>query len=206
MDLIETDYVDDIDTESVVDLAIGNILEQLDPHSVYINQDELEYVEQSMKGSFVGIGVTFNVFNDTLAVIKAMPGGPAIEAGIEAGDRILYAGSQKIFGHSISADSITQLLRGEKNSMIDLRVFRKKDSTTFNTKVTRKAIPIKSIDVAIALQDSIGYIKINRFSETTHTEFVEGLDGLLQKNIKSLIVDLRDNGGGYMEPAIQIAD
>lgn len=206
MDLIETDYVDDIDTESVVDMAIGNILEQLDPHSVYINQDELEYVEQSMKGSFVGIGVTFNVFNDTLAVIKAMPGGPAIEAGIEAGDRILYAGSQKIFGHSISADSITQLLRGEKNSMIDLRVFRKKDSTTFNTKVTRKAIPIKSIDVAIAMQDSIGYIKINRFSETTHTEFVEGLDGLLQKNIKSLIVDLRDNGGGYMEPAIQIAD
>src|SRR5690554_487743 len=128
MDLIETDYVDDIDTESVVDLAIGNILEQLDPHSVYINQDELEYVEQSMKGSFVGIGVTFNVFNDTLAVIKSLPEGPAKEAGIEAGDRILYAGNQKIFGNHISSDSITEVLRGEQDSSIDLKIFRKKNN------------------------------------------------------------------------------
>lgn len=204
MDLIETDYVDDVDTDEVVDLAINNILGQLDPHSVYINQDELGVVEQSMKGSFVGIGITFNVFNDTLAVIKALPAGPAKEAGIEAGDRILYAGKQKIFGNQISSDSITEILRGEENSTINLKVFRKKDSTTFDAKVTRKAIPIKSVDVAIAVHDSIGYIKINRFSETTHAEFVEGLNKLT--NIKSLVVDLRDNGGGYMEPAIQIAD
>src|SRR5690606_37343508 len=184
MDLIETDYVDDVDTDEVVDLAINNILGQLDPHSVYINQDELGQVEQSMKGSFVGIGITFNVFNDTLAVIKSLPAGPAKEAGIEAGDRILYAGEQKIFGNQISSDSITQILRGEENSTINLKVFRKKDSTTFDTKVTRKAIPIKSVDVATVVHDTVGYIKINRFSETTHTEFAEGLDKLIQKNVK----------------------
>lgn len=206
MDLIETDYVDDVDTDAVVDLAINNILGQLDPHSVYINQDELGQVEQSMKGSFVGIGITFNIFNDTLAVIKSLPEGPAKEAGIEAGDRILYAGNQKIFGNHISSDSITEVLRGEQDSSIDLKIFRKKNNTIFNTKVTRKAIPIKSVDVAVVVRDTIGYIKVNRFSETTHTEFADGLDKLIKRNIKTLIVDLRDNGGGYMEPAIQIAD
>src|SRR5690606_39647662 len=101
-----------------------------------------------------------------------------------------YAGKQQIFGNQILSDSITEILRGEENSTINLKVFRKKDSTTFDTKVTRKAIPIKSVDVAIAVHDSIGYIKINRFSETTHAEFVEGLNKLT--NIKSLVVDLRD--------------
>lgn len=206
IDLIETDYVDDINTESVVDMAINNILGQLDPHSVYINQDELAEVEQSMKGSFVGIGVTFNVFNDTLAVIKSSPEGPAKAAGIQAGDRILFAGNQQIFGNQIATDSITALLRGEENSTIDLKIFRKKDGSTFTTKVTRKNIPIKSVDAATVINDTIGYIKINRFSETTYTEFSNGLDKILKNKINTLVIDLRDNGGGYMEPAIQIAD
>lgn len=206
IDLIEQEYVDNIDTDSIIDLTMNTILEQLDPHSVYIAKNEMEEVEQSMKGSFVGIGINYNSFNDTLAVIKAIPGGPSAKAGIQAGDRLLYAGKQKLFGNHLSNDSIVTLLRGEVNSQVPIQIYRKKTKQIINLTLTRGEIPLKSVDVAVQLNDTLGYIKINRFAENTFTEFKEGLTLLQQKGTKALILDLRDNGGGYMEPAIQIAD
>ncbi len=206
IDLIEQEYVDNIDTDSIIDLTMNTILEQLDPHSVYIAKSEMEEVEQSMKGSFVGIGINYNSFNDTLAVIKSIPGGPSAKAGIQAGDRLLYAGKQQLFGQHLSNDSVVNILRGETNSKVQLQVYRKKTNQVLNINVIRGEIPLKSVDVAIKLNDTLGYIKVNRFAETTFTEFKEGLNKLQRQGTKALIVDLRDNGGGYMEPAIQMAD
>lgn len=206
IDLIEQEYVDNIDTDSIIDLTMNTLLEQLDPHSVYIAKSEMQEVEQSMKGSFVGIGINYNNFNDTLAVIKSIAGGPSAKAGIQAGDRLLYAGKRQLFGQHLTNDSVVSILRGEVNSQIQLQIYRKKTKQIMNVLVTRGEIPLKSVDVALKLKDTLGYIKINRFAENTYTEFKEGLDKLQKQGAKALVLDLRDNGGGYMEPAIQIAD
>ncbi len=206
IDLIEQEYVDNVDTDSIIDLTMNNLLEHLDPHSVYIAQSEMEEVQKSMKGSFVGIGINYNLFNDTLAIIKAIPGGPSYKAGLRAGDRILFADNHKIFGNNLTNDSLVNILKGKMDSTVKLKVYRKKDGKFLNVDVKRGEIPLKSVDVAIKINDTLGYIKINRFSETTYKEFKAGLDKLQAKGIKSLVLDLRDNGGGYMEPAIQIAD
>lgn len=206
IDLIENEYVDNVDTDSIIDLTMNTLLSQLDPHSVYIAQDEMEEVGQSMKGSFVGIGINYNTFNDTVAIIKPIPGGPSDKAGLLAGDRILYADQIKIYGESLSNDSLVGILKGQADTKVKLKIFRKKTNQYFDVNVTRGEIPLKSVDASIKINDTLGYIKINRFSETTYNEFKSGMDQLLKSGIKALVIDLRDNGGGYVEPAVKIAD
>ena len=206
MDFIESEYVDDVDADSIVDLTVNSILEKLDPHSVYIPKEEMEAVAQSMKGDFVGIGVTFYMYKDSVAVIKPIAGGPSEKAGIKSGDRILYADNTQLYGRNLPSDSLFSKLKGKKGSKLTLTVFRKSENKKFKVNITRDVIPIKSVDAAVMVNNKMGYIKINRFAETTYDEFREGLLGLKKQGAKQLIIDLRDNGGGYLEKAVDIAD
>lgn len=206
IDFIDSEYIDDVNTDSIVDLTVNSILEKLDPHSVYINKEEMEGVAQSMKGDFVGVGVNFYMYKDSVAVIKPIAGGPSEKAGIRAGDRILYAGNVKLFGRKLPNDSLFASLKGQKGSSVLLTVYRKSANKTFKVKVTRDVVPIKSVDVAVMADATTGYIKVNRFAETTFTEFHNALASLKRGGAKSIIIDLRDNGGGYLEKAVEIAD
>lgn len=206
IDLIEQEYVDNVNTDSIIDMTVNNILSQLDPHSTYISKSEFDEVQNVMKGSFVGIGINYYVMNDTLAVVKPLPGGPSDKAGLKAGDRILYAEKVQLFNQGLSNDSIINLLKGNNGSKALLKVYRKSSNKVFDVEITRGEVPLKSVDVALKIDNKTGYIKINRFAETTYAEFKEGLESLLKQGISELVLDLRENGGGYMEPAIQIAD
>lgn len=206
IDFIDNEYVDDVDTDSIVNLTVDNILAQLDPHSVYIPASDQQEVMESMKGNFVGIGVNFYMYKDSVAVIKPVDNGPSAKAGIKAGDRILYADQTKLYGRKLPTDSLFSKLKGTVGSDIELTIYRKSERKKLKIKVKRDVIPLKSVDAALLLSNSTGYIKINRFAETTYKEFMLGLSKLKQQGAKSLIIDLRDNGGGYMEEAIAIAD
>lgn len=206
IDYIDYEYVDDVNTDSIVDVTVNKILENLDPHSVYIPKQEYANVSESMKGDFVGIGVSFYNVNDTVVVIQALEGGPSEKIGIRGGDRILYADGVPLFDRKISNDSLTNQLKGKENSKVTLKVLRKglKKLLTFN--VRRGKVPIKSVDAAYMLTDNLGYIKINRFAETTFKEFREALKELEKQGATQIALDLRDNPGGYLSEAINIAD
>ncbi|AOW09075.1 S41 family peptidase [Flavobacterium gilvum] len=206
IDFIDSEYVDDVNTDSIVSLTVNSILAKLDPHSVYIPPSEQAEIAETMKGDFVGIGINFYMHNDSVAVINPVKNGPSAKAGIKAGDRILYAGKTKLYGRKLPNDSLFAKLKGEVGSKIELTVYRKAERKKMKITIKRDVIPLKSVDVALRLDNTTGYIKINRFAETTFDEFHKALISLKKQGIKSLVVDLRDNGGGYMEEAIAIAD
>src|SRR5574343_753455 len=206
IDFIEKEYVDSLNTDSIVDLTVNGILEKLDPHSVYIPKSDLDAITQSMRGDFVGIGVNFYMYNDSLAVIKPIAFGPSEKVGIKAGDRILFADRLQLYNKKISTDSLFTILKGEQGSTIKLTVFRKSENKKFAVNVKRDVIPIKSVDIATMVSKTAGYIKVNRFAETTYDEFFKGLSQLKKQGAKEIIIDLRDNGGGYLETAVTIAD
>ncbi len=206
IDYIDYEYVDKVNTDSIVDVTVNEILENLDPHSVYIPADEYENNADDMRGNFVGIGISFYVYKDTIAVIRTISGGPAAKVGIKAGDRILSANGKILFGDTIERDSITKYLKGEINSKVNLKIFRKGENKLLDFKVKRKRVPLVSVDASYKLTDELGYIKINRFSETTYNEFKEALDDLIDKGITKLVLDLRNNPGGYISTAEKIVD
>ncbi len=206
IDFIERDYVDYVNTDSIVDLTVNGILEKLDPHSVYIPKHEQAFVAESMRGDFVGIGVNFYIYKDTVAVIKPLPGGPSEKAGIQSGDRILFADTYQLYGKKLPNDSLYSKLKGTVGSSITLTVFRKSQNKRLKFTLKREVVPIKSVDVAMMIANEIGYIKVNRFSETTYQEFKSGLDKVVAQGAKRVVIDLRDNGGGYLEKAVQMAD
>jgi carboxyl-terminal processing protease len=206
IDFIENEYVDDIDTDSIVDLTVNNILANLDPHSVYIPPSEQTEVAEMMKGDFVGIGVNFYMYKDTVAIIKPIENGPSERAELHPGDRILYAGSDKLFGRNLPTDSLFSKLKGEAGSQVMLTIYRKSENRTFKRQITRSVIPIKSVEAAVMVNPTTAYIKITRFAESTYDEFHTALISLKKQGATSLIVDVRENGGGYMEKAIEIAD
>jgi carboxyl-terminal processing protease len=206
INLIDTEYVDIVNTDSIVDLAVNDILKQLDPHSVYIAREELESVTQSMKGDFVGIGINFYMHKDTLSVINVVENGPSEKAGLQSGDKILFADKTKLFGRKLPTDSLFSKLKGDIGSEVELTIFRKMFNKKLKLIVTRDIVPIKSVDIALMLDKKVGYIKINRFSETTYTEFHKELLLLKKQNAQTIVIDLRNNGGGYLEKAVEIAD
>ncbi|OUS01400.1 peptidase S41 [Flavobacteriales bacterium 33_180_T64] len=206
IDYIDYEYVDDINTDSIVDVTVNGILKNLDPHSTYIPKSELERVTNNMKGDFVGLGVNFYTYNDTITVIRTIEGGPSEKAGIKAGDRILMADGDSIFGKEWSNKDIIQKLKGEKGSKVKLGVYRKGEDALLEFKVKRGVVPIKSVDAAYMLTDKLGYIKINRFAESTYKEFKKALDKLQDKGATQLALDLRDNPGGFLGIAEQIVD
>lgn len=206
IDFIDNEYVDDVNTDSIVSLTVDNILAKLDPHSVYISPQQQAEIAETMKGDFVGIGINFYIFKDTVAVITPVKNGPSAKAGILAGDRILFANKKKLFGRKLPNDSLFATLKGEVGSQIELTVYRKSQNKKLKVNLKRDVIPLKSVDVALRLNATTGYIKINRFAGTTYDEFKKALSSLKKQGIKSLVIDVRDNGGGYMEEAIGIAD
>jgi carboxyl-terminal processing protease len=206
INLIDTEYVDSVNTDSIVNLAVNDILAQLDPHSVYIAKEELEDVTQSMKGDFVGIGINFYMHKDTLSVINVVENGPSEKAGLQSGDKILFADKTKLFGRKLPTDSLFAKLKGDIGSEVELTIFRKMQNKKLKLTVKRDIVPLKSVDVGLMINKKVGFIKINRFSETTYDEFHRELLLLKKQNAETIIVDLRDNGGGYLEKAVEIAD
>jgi carboxyl-terminal processing protease len=206
IDFINEEYVDDVNSDSIVDLTVNSILANLDPHSVYIPPSEQSSEAEIMRGDFVGIGVNFYMFNDTVTIVKPLDNGPAEKAGILAGDRILYADKDKLFGRKLPTDSLFNKLKGEEGSSVLLTIYRKSTNKKLKIPVVRDVVPIKSVDTYLKLNATTGYIKINRFSENTYDEFRLGLEQLKKQGMKTLIIDLRDNGGGYLEKAVEIAD
>ncbi len=206
IDYIDYEYVDEINTDSIVDVTVNGILDNLDPHSIYIPKDELQRVTDNMKGDFVGIGISFYTYKDTITVIRPIEGGPSEKAGIKGGDRIITANGDSIFGRAWSNEAIINKLRGEKNSKITLEVYRPKDDKLLTFKVKYSDIPIKSVDAYYMLTEELGYIKINRFAESTYKEFKKALDALQDRGATKLALDLRDNPGGFLGIAEQIVD
>lgn len=206
IDYIEYEYVDDVNIDSIVDVTVNGILTDLDPHSVYIPQEEYAMVSESMKGDFVGIGVSFYSVNDTIVVIQPLEGGPSEKVGIMGGDRILYADGKPLFNKNISDDSITEQLKGEENTKVALKVYRKGNPELLEFNVRRGRVPLKSVVAAYMLTDKLGYIKINRFAESTYTEFKESLIKLKEQGATKIALDLRNNPGGYLGEATQIVD
>lgn len=206
IDYIDYEYVDDVNTDSIVDVTVNGILENLDPHSVYIPKSEMQQVTENMKGDFVGIGINFYPYKDTVAVIRPTSGGPSEKAGIKSGDRIVMADGVPIFGKNWSNDSIIDRLKGERNTKVDLKVYRRGEDKLLDFQVKRTDIPIKSVDAAYMLTEDLGYIKINRFAESTYREFKKALDYLLSEGAIQLALDLRDNPGGFLGVAEQIID
>ena len=206
IDYIDYEYVDNVNTDSIVDVTVNGILENLDPHSVYIPKSQYAHSADDMRGAFIGIGVSFYMYKDSIAVIRAIEGGPAELAGIKGGDRIIYADGKKLFGELVERDSIANYLKGEINSRVALDVYRPSENKTLEIKVRRKQVPLVSVDASYKISDDLGYIKINRFSETTYKEFKSALSTLKNQGITKLVLDLRNNPGGYISTAERVVD
>ncbi len=204
MDLIESKYVDTVNINMLADTAIQAMLAKLDPHSVFIPAKELDQVNEEIAGSFFGIGIEFNVFNDSMHVINVLKDGPSFKAGLKTGDRILKADGQIISGKKISADSIRLLLRGQIGSVVDVEILR--DNKKMNISIKRDIIPISSVDAAYMIDSESGFIRLNKFSQQTYREFMQNLEALKKQGMKKLILDLRGNGGGVLDDAVEIAD
>jgi len=206
IDYIDYEYVDDVNTDSIVDVTVNSILEKLDPHSVYISEKEMSSVADNMKGDFVGIGINFYSYHDTIAVIKTVKDGPSHAKGILPGDRILMADEDTLYGHDFPSEIIVDKLKGKEGTSVDLTVFRKSENRTFNVKVKRGIAPLKSVDAFYMLTKDMGYIKVNRFAESTYKEFKDALGKLQKRGARKLVLDLRDNPGGYLGMAEEMAD
>lgn len=206
IDYIQRDYVDTVDTDNLLDGAITEMMGKLDPHSVYIPKERLQAVTESMQGNFVGIGVQFRMLEDSIMVIRPIENGPSIKAGIKAGDRILMANKDTLFGKNLPSNKVPDFLKGKPNTQVKLQIYRKENDSTFNVMVNRGNVNIKSVDVAYMLNDSIGYIKLDRFARNTYKEFKTSLDELLTDGMTDLVLDLRGNGGGFMDIANSIID
>lgn len=206
IDYIDYEYVDKVNTDSIVDVTVNTILSDLDPHSVYIPKKNLNKVTESMNGEFVGIGVSFYVRKDTISIIKTIAGGPSRKAGLKAGDKILLANNDTLFGSGITNDKVIQTLKGEIDSKVVLTIYRASENKTLKISVKRGVVALKSVPIAYMVQDNLGYIKINRFAETTYDEFREELLKLKKKGMANLILDLRGNPGGFLDRAQQIVD
>lgn len=206
IDYINRDYVDEIDTDSLLDKTIEDILGQLDPHSTYIHKSEFAAVEESMQGNFQGIGVEFELQRDTIVVVSPISGGPSEQLGIEAGDRIVTVNGDTVAGIGMQNRDVIAKLRGKKGSTVDVQIFRNGSSNLLDFTIERDDIPLVSIDVAYMVNDSVGYIKLSRFAETSYREFALARQELLDQGMEQLIFDLRGNPGGYLHIADKIAD
>ena len=198
-------YVASVDSRRLAEDAINGILKKLDPHSAYSNAQETKKFTEPLEGSFEGIGVQFNVLEDTLVVIQPVPKGPSEKVGILAGDRIVSVNDTAIAGVKMSREEIMHRLRGRKGSHVDLGVVRREISDTLHFDVVRDKIPVNSVDAAYMVTPRIGLIRFNNFAQTTHAEVVEAIKKLRAQGMVDLIIDLQQNGGGYLQAAADIA-
>ncbi len=206
LNYIEANYVDSVDRDEIVESVIPVMLHELDPHSVYIPAQELTAANEQLQGNFEGIGISFNMLTDTVLIISTIPGGPSEKVGVMAGDKIIFVEDSLIAGQGISDEDIMGMLKGPRGTEVTIKVLRKGVDELIPFTITRDKIPIYSIDAAYMVNDNTGFIKINRFSMTTYEEFIEAINELKAKNMEKLILDLRGNVGGVMDPSIKISD
>ncbi len=206
LSFINKHYVDPLSIDSLTEAIMPHIFEELDPHSIYIPAEEMQGMNESLEGEFDGIGVVFNMATDTVIVINVIPSGPSDKAGMRGGDRIVEINDSLVAGVKFPQDDVMKLLRGKRGTTVKLGVERQGAEQLLEVEVTRGVIPIKSIQSAIILRDSIGYIKMLQFARSTHSEIVAAIDKLEASGLKSLILDLRGNSGGYLDQAISIAN
>lgn len=205
--LIQQQYVDTIDVNELVELSIPELLAQLDPHSAYIPKKDLTGVNDELEGSFSGVGVSFQITNDTVVVIDVINEGPAEKVGILPGDRIVYANDKLLAGSKITNEDVFKTLRGKKGTRVFLKIKRTNSPKLLSYDVVRGDIPDKSVNAAYLLDDKkTGFVKIGKFSRTTYDEFMNAMTTLADRGAKQFIIDLRDNSGGYMDQAIMMAN
>lgn len=206
LNYIREEYVDSVDIRHLEESTIVALLSELDPHSVYIPAKDLQAVNEPLEGNFDGIGVQFNMPEDTVVIINTIPGGPSDKVGILAGDRIVRINDSLVAGVGIPQDDIVDMLKGPQGTRVKVGIKRKGVPEELTFEITRDKIPLYSVDVAYRVNDSTGYIKISKFARTTFNEFMDAASRLKEQGMTGLIIDLRGNSGGYMDAATHIAD
>lgn len=206
MQIIDFAYVDSTNAGKLVETAIVEMLKELDPHSAYIPKEEVEKVNEPLEGSFEGIGVTFQIFNDTILVISPVPGGPSDKLGILAGDKIIKIEGEEATGKKINNQYVMERLRGKKGTIVNVSIKRGNKTKLIEFDIVRDKIPLTSIDATYMADKETGYIKLTRFSRTSMEEFRESVEKLKQTGMKDLILDLRNNTGGYLDVAVSLSD
>ncbi len=204
--LVHNDYVDDVDTEKLVETAIVEMLSELDPHSIYLPAEDSEISKSQLQGNFEGIGVEFNIFKDTIYVVSPISGGPSESLGIMPGDKIVTVDDELVAGVAITSRGVIDRLRGERGSKVKVEIKRKGEEKLLEYVITRDVIPQYSVDVSYMVNDEVGYIKVSRFAATTYMEFKEALGSLQSQGMRKLILDLTGNPGGRMNVAINMVD
>ena len=199
-------YVDSTKENKIVEDAIVAALKELDPHSVYIPSDEVKKMNEPLVGNFEGVGIEFNILNDTLIVVSPITGGPSEKVGIIAGDKIISVNGENIAGIGLQNSDVQDKLRGKKGTKVNVTILRNSKNELLDFTITRDEIPIFSVHASFMATPDIGYIKINRFAQNTDKEFTDALEALKKQKMKHLIIDLSGNGGGYLKTAIQLAD
>ncbi len=206
LNLIQDKYVDTVDMDSLVELAIPALLSNLDPHSAYIPAADFEAVNSELESKFSGIGVSFQILNDTINVIEVISGGPSEKVGLMPGDRIIEVDGESMTGPKITNNDVFSKLRGEKGTHVTVTVQRNTAKKPLTYEIVRDDIPSTSVDASFLINDSIGYIKVSRFAKDTYNEFLNSANNLWRNGATSFILDLRSNSGGYMEPALLMAN
>ncbi|MFH0759125.1 MAG: S41 family peptidase [Bacteroidota bacterium] len=206
MEKVSHYYVDSINDSEVVEDAIEHLLHELDPHSSYVSKEELEELNEQLEGEFDGIGVSFNILEDTIYIIRAISGGPSEKVGIMAGDRIVKVEGETVAGTGVTTRDVQRMLKGPKGTMVDISVLRRGESRLLEFTITRDKIPVYSLDASYMVNDRIGYVKLARFSHTSLEEFETSMKQLKEEGMKDLILDLSGNGGGWLPVAVDLAD
>lgn len=203
---VEQDYVDSVSRETLTVNAIEGILDKLDPHSVYIPAEDFGEAEDQLNDNFEGIGIQFRIEKDTIMVIQVIPGGPSEKAGLLAGDRIVEINDSLVAGTGITSNQAVRLLKGKRGTVVKVGIHRRGLADLVDFSLTRDVIPTYSIDISYMVNDSVGYIKLSRFAVSTYEEMVSALNKLLNEGMTRLILDLRENTGGYLQASIHVSD
>lgn len=203
---IDQMYVDSVEKKQLIEKAIVAMLDGLDPHSYYISSEELQALQEPLEGNFEGIGVEFMIQKDTLMVVSPIQGGPSESAGILAGDRIIEVDGENIAGTGITNQQVMKLLKGEKGTQVELGIQRRKEMNLRTFNITRDRIPIHSVVASVMVEEEVGYLKLTRFAKNSYDEFLQGMEELIAEGAKKVILDLRGNGGGYLNVAIPMVE
>ena len=206
LSLIDAFYVDTVNLPGLTEKAIVDVLRSLDPHSSYISAKDVKEMNEPLIGNFDGIGIQFDILHDTIIVIEPLPNGPSFKVGLLAGDRIVTVNDEKVTGIKISIAGVKSRLMGPKGTKVNIGIFRKGEKNLLTFTISRDKIPINSLDASYMINNETGYIKLNKFAATTQTEFSDAIAGLHTGNLKNIILDLRNNPGGYMLAAVEIAN
>ncbi len=206
LSLVKNEYVDEAETSVLVEDAIGHMLGKLDPHSSYISAKDQVAANEDLRGNFEGIGIEFNIFHDTLVVVAALSGGPSESVGLKSGDKIVKVGDKVIAGVGLTTPEVPKILKGPKGTEVKIEVVRNGSQEPILFTIIRDRIPQFSVDATYMITPEIGYIKVNRFSQTTHQEVKEAIEKLKKEGMTKLVLDLQGNPGGYLDQAVGIAD